>query len=287
MPTATQAKEWSTLKNNEIIILHSKALKPVAEEVTIIYPRLKSELEKILKLKLNFSPTIILEDNHDNFFKMSGHPLVLGFAIPDRSLIVIDYSKVIRKPYSLESIIKHELCHLLLHYYIDEKKLPKWFDEGVAQWVSGGIADILMADHTRLDRAIVTGRYIRIKSLENTFPRKDEYLILAYEESKSIVDYIVSKYGPEGILKIIYSLQKDDNINQAVLASFSMSFDELEKNWYGSVKENTTWLILLTNHLYEILFFFAGVSLIIAYIKILIRKRSLRDEEDSTTEREY
>ncbi|MFC1839278.1 peptidase MA family metallohydrolase [Thermodesulfobacteriota bacterium] len=286
LSTGVQAKEWSTVENKEIIILHSPALKTVAEEMAVIYPGIKSRLEKSLNLKVNFSPIIILEDNHDRFLNMSGHPLVVGFAVPGRYLIVIDYTKMNKNPFSLESITKHELCHLLLHYHIDGDRLPKWLDEGVAQWVSGGLADIVMADHSRLDRAIVTGRYIRIRSLENTFPREEEYLILAYEESKSIVDYIVRQYGPKGLLKVISSLQTGHDINEAVLKSLSITFDELEENWYSALKKNTTWFVLFINHLYEFLFFFAGISLIIAYIRVLIRKRSLKEERD-TPEEDY
>lgn len=249
--------------------------------MAVLYPKLKSQLEKSLNLKVNFSPAIILEDSHESFLKMSGHPLVVGFAVPEKFLIAIDYTRMNKNPFSLESITKHELCHLLLHYYIDEDKLPKWLDEGIAQWVSGGLADIVMADHSRLDRSIATGRFIKIKDLENRFPGQEESLILAYEESKSIVDYIVRQYGPEGILDVIYLLQTGHDIDDAVLKSFSISFDELEKNWYSALKKNATWLMLFLNHLYEFLFFFAGISLIIAYIRILIRKRAPGKEEET------
>jgi hypothetical protein len=286
LSTGAQAKEWSTLENKGITILHGAALKIVAEQMAVIYPGIKSELEKSLNLEVNFSPTIILEDDHDRFLEMSGHPLVVGFAVPERLLIVIDYTKMNKNPFSLASITKHELCHLLLHYYIDRDRLPKWLDEGIAQWVSGGLADIVMADYSRLDRAIATGRYIRIRNLEDTFPGEEEYLILAYEESKSIVDYIVRQYGPRGVLELIYSLRAGHDINEAVLKSFSITFDELEENWYIALEKNATWFVLFINHLYEFLFFFAGISLIIAYIRILIRKRSLREKED-TFEEEY
>ena len=141
LSTGAQAREWSALESRDVTILHSPALKTVAEEMAVIYPGIKSELEKSLSLEVNFSPTIILEGDHDRFLKMSGHPLVVGFAVPERSLIVIDYTKMNKNPFSLASITKHELCHLMLHYYIAGDRLPKWLDEGVAQWVSGGLAD--------------------------------------------------------------------------------------------------------------------------------------------------
>ncbi len=280
--TAAQGMDWSVIENKEVTILHSPSLKNAAEKIAGQYSQIKSDLEKSLGLQLNFSPVIVLEGNHDNFLEMSGHPLVVGFAVPDKLLAVIDYTKTSRNPLSLESITKHELCHLLLHRYIDDGMLPKWMDEGVAQWVSGGFADIVMADHSRLDRAIAAGRYIRIKDLEKTFPWNEEHLILAYEESKSIVDYIVRQYEPDGLLKIIHYLQTGHYINEAVSKSFSISFDELEENWYSALEKNATWTVLFINHLYEFLFFFAGISLIIAYIRVLIRKRALKEEDQTS-----
>ena len=284
--TTVQAKEWRTIQSSEVTILHPPALIAVAEETAVSYPEIKSQLENSLGLEVNFSPVIVLEGSHESFLELSGHPLVVGFAVPERLLIVIDYTRVSKDPFSLESITKHELCHLLLHNYIDEGRLPKWFDEGVAQWVSGGLADIVMADHSRLDRTVASGRYIRLKDLENRFPGEEELLMLAYEESKSIVNYIVRQYGPEGLLNVIYLLKSGNGIGGAVLNSFSISFDELEKNWYSALEKNATWMVLFINHLYEFLFFFASISLVIAYMRILIKKRALK-EEDDTSEGEF
>lgn len=282
LSTGANGKEWHTIENKELTILYTPALKTAAEEMAAIYPGIKSELEKSLNLKVSFSPTIIIEDDHDRFLEMSGHPLVVGFAVPERLLIVIDYTKMNKNPFSLTSITKHELCHLLLHYHIDRNRLPKWLDEGVAQWVSGGLADIVMADHSRLDRAIATGRYIGIRNLEQRFPGEEEYLILAYEESKSIVEYIVRQYGTQSLLELLHSLRAGHNLKEAVMKSLAITFDELEKNWYSALEKNATWFLLFINHLYEFLFFFAGIALFIAYIRILIRKRSLKEDDEYT-----
>ena len=90
LSAGAQAEEWSTVESKGVTILHRPALKTAAEEMAVIYPGIKSELEKSLNLEVNFSPAIILEDDHDRFLKMSGHTLVVGFAVPERFVIVID-----------------------------------------------------------------------------------------------------------------------------------------------------------------------------------------------------
>ena len=101
------------------------------------------------------------------------------------------------------------------------------------------------------------GRYL-LYYLAQNFPGDNEGLMLAYAQSKSIVDYISGEYGPAGIKNLLNSLRAGNDINNAVSMTFRTSFDELEKNWYSDIKKKATWLTLLINHLYEIVFFFGS-----------------------------
>jgi hypothetical protein len=102
-------------------------------------------LENTLEWTIDFKPTIVLVNDSEKFQEMTGNSLIVAYAVSQRNLIVIDHSKMNTKPFSLGSIIKHELCHLLLHDKISKVILPRWLDEGVSQWVSDGIAEIIMS----------------------------------------------------------------------------------------------------------------------------------------------
>ena len=39
----------------------------------------------------------------------------------------------------LRRIVRHELAHLGLAAYVDYRPMPRWFDEGFAEWASGGL----------------------------------------------------------------------------------------------------------------------------------------------------
>jgi hypothetical protein len=284
--TVVNGKELNAIRKDNVIVLYDDDLENAAAAVAQTYPAACEKLEKIIGWDVDFVPTIYLVNTHERFERMSGHSLVVGFAIPERTLIVIDYSKILSDPFSISSIMEHELCHLLLHKNIRRKDLPKWLDEGVSQWASGGIADIIMADISRIDSAVVTDRQIPFKYLTRNFPGDNEGLMLAYAQSKSIVDYMSKEYGSAGIRNLLNSLRAGNDINEAVSGTFRTSFDELEKNWYSDIKNKATWLTLLINHLYEIVFFLASVSLIIGYIKIVIRRRAERYEEDDENDQQ-
>ena len=183
-------------------------------------------------------------------------------------------------PFTLEATLKHELCHLLLHANIKRNDLPKWLDEGVAQWVSGGLADIIMNKKSSvLDESILSGRYIGLKDLAEGFPNDEKYLRLAYEESKNMVEFIIREYGRNGILTLLGHLKEGDEIDSALFKSFSISFAELERRWYNRLKKRVTWLTFLINNLYEILFFLAALILVYGFVRALLRKRSYEEYE--------
>lgn len=275
------AEEKLALRRKEVIVVFDEPLRAAAEEAANIYVVLKKELEKTLGWRVNFRPTVLLIKENETFKKMARSDLVVAFAIPQKNLMVIDYSKMRTDPFSIETTLKHELCHLLLHNHIKKENLPRWLDEGIAQWVSDGIAEIIMNQkRSLLDEAVLSKRYISIRALTNGFPREKKSLMLAYEESKSLVEYMISSFGTEAILMVINHLKEGSELDVALLKVLSISLDELEGRWHHHLKQRITWLTYLINHLYEILFFLAALVVVYGFIRGLRKKRAYKDEEE-------
>jgi hypothetical protein len=275
------AIKTGTLQKSDLTFIFEEGLNHTAEKAVELYPGLKAELERVIGWKIAFRSTVMLIKDNIVFQRMAGNNLIVAFAVPDRDLIVIDHSKMKTDPFTIEAILKHELCHLLLHNYIKRETLPKWLDEGIAQWVSGGLADIIMKQkNSVLDEAILGNRLIGIRALADRFPGEEKHLKLAYAESKSLTEYIISEYGLNGILTVLEYLKDGDNIDSAVSKALSVSFDELEGRWYNSLKKRITWFTFLSNNLYEILFFLAALALIYGFIRVLLKKRAYIDSEE-------
>jgi hypothetical protein len=194
---------------------------------------------------------------------------------------VIDYSKMKTQPFTLETTLKHELCHLLLHHYVKRVNLPRWLDEGICQWVSDGIAEIILDQGgSVLDEAVLSGRYLSIRSLTERFPQEKRLLLLAYAESKSLVEYMISSYGEERVLSILDSLKEGTNVDAAILENLSISLNDLEMEWHQHLKRKTIWLIYVANHLYTILFFLGALAVIYGFIRQIIKKRGYQEKEE-------
>ena len=169
----------------------------------------------------------------------------------------------------------------MLHHHIKEENLPRWLNEGICQWASDGIAEIIMNQKgSVLDEAILSGRYLSIRALTDRFPREKRDLMLAYEESKSLVEYIISLYGREGVLAVLGHLEDGAEVEVAIRKGLSISLNELEARWHQHLKRRITWVTYLINHLYEVLFFLAALTLIFGFIRRLMKKRAYRGEED-------
>lgn len=273
--------EIHSIQSKEMVVLYEGPLANAAREVASVYPSVKGELTETVRWRIDFRPEIVLVKDRESFRRMTGSDLVVAFAVPARNLIVLDTSRVYAKPFTLETTLKHELCHLLLHRNIEGRNLPRWLDEGVCQWASGGIAELADYNNDDLSRAVVSDKLMSMRELDS-FPPDERSLKLAYEESKSFIEYIVGEYGRPGILHMLEYLKEGNSINASVRKSLSISMSELEESWSTYLKRRHTWFYYLSSNIYTIIFSIAAIFTIYGFFRLLQKKRAYmdKDEED-------
>ena len=273
------------LQNDELIVAYESSLEGAAAEMLRIYPDLKQELEKIIGWDLDIKPQVVLVKNTRIFQKLSGNKLFVAFAVPEKNLIVIDYSRMNLHPFSLRVTFKHELCHLLLHRHISKHRLPRWLEEGICQWVSDGIGELFIdKSGSGLDAAIMAGRVLHLRRLARNFPRDKPSLTLAYEQSKSVVNYIDRHYGKGAIPDLLGHLKNGESMEAAATKSLGISSDELEKDWLSHLESTPRWLVYLADNLYGILFFVAALLTILGFIRRIMRRKAWESEEEEDSE---
>jgi hypothetical protein len=274
VPSLLLAAGTPVLDTPQLVVVYDQGLKQTAQQVLAAYLSIKQALESIFQWPLNFRPSLVLINNQKKFRQLAGHELVVAYALPQKNVVVIDYSKMNTSPFTLERIVQHELCHLLLHHHINEDNLPRWLDEGICQWASDGLADILIdAKRTRLPAAILSGSYFDLVKLTHRFPHDKNGLILAYEQSKSVVEFMIRQYGPQGIRNLLDLLRQGVDVESAFENSFAISFEKFEAQWRNHLRSNINWFTYLSIHLYEILFVSAALLTIMGFIRKLHRKR--------------
>jgi len=280
---ATVVAQTQILQNDDIAVVYEPPLKAAAGEVLRIYPVLRQELEGLFGWHLNAGAQVVLVKTNQTFQNLARNNLIVAFAVPDKNLIVIDYSRMSTRPFNLSITLKHEMCHLLLHEHINSGNLAQWVDEGVCQWASDGIAEILMDKNgSGLDAAIMAGQTLRLSRLAETFPGDRRSLTLAYEQSKSVVAFIDRQFGKQAILNILSDLKNGKTLETASMQSLSLTINELENQWLTDIERTPRWLVYLADNLYGILFFLAAVLTVCGFLLRLKRKWRWEDgqEED-------
>lgn len=266
-------------RGSGVVVRYSPALGAAALRLVSAYPGIKSDLQTKLGWKVNFVPVVVLMLRHSEFRKLSQNTLVTAFAVPGQDLIVMDYSKTETTPFDFNSTLEHELCHLLLHRHIQAP--PKWLDEGVAQWVSGGMADIMNPGEKNILRETsLSNRLIPFEALSVSFPDNPRGFLLAYEESKSFLEYIVHEYGAGKLRDVLHLMQEGSTADEAITVSLGQSLDSLQDAWIKSLRRKYSWPSYLADNLFWILFFAAALATFMAYLQVRRRIKNYRDEDD-------
>ncbi|WP_028322342.1 peptidase MA family metallohydrolase [Desulfatiglans anilini] len=267
---------------------YEPGLEERAREVLSAYPAANAELEAVFGWRVTTPPDVLLTADRAAFERSTQSRVIVAFAVPARNLIVMECSRGFEKPFSLETILKHEMCHLLLHSRITEVPLPRWFDEGVCQWATDGVSEIVMDQRAGLlDQAVLSGRLIPLRHLEGGFPLEEYPLRLAYEQSKSVVLYIVERYGREALMGILASMASGAELEEVIERDFLLTPGRFEKEWRDDLRAGVSWLSYLSGHLYEILFLLAALASVYAFVRAWIRKRrylrEMPDDPDDLT----
>ncbi|MDH4230870.1 MAG: peptidase MA family metallohydrolase [Nitrospirota bacterium] len=250
------------------------------QRIAAEYGKNRTEVEAKVGLRLKGKPLVVLTGDNSAFQEMARNKLVTAFAVPEKNLIVIDYSKMDRVPFDLRDTFKHELTHLLLHQNIEASILPKWLDEGVAQWASGGMADIMRTgEKALLQKALLSNHMIPLGDISRTFPGSPSMLVLSYEESKSFVEFLVKRCGEEKLLSVLRDLADRRTAGQAFHENCGVGLEMLEQLWKKSLHREYTWISYAADNIYWLLFFFSALVTMAAWWMAKRRRKNYRDDE--------
>jgi hypothetical protein len=127
---------------------------------------------------------------------------------------------------------------------------------------------------------------LELAKLAHQFPRDKNALILAYEQSKSVVEYMSREYGQQGIRDFLGLLRQGYDFESAFKMRFAITFNTFEDQWRSYLKTNISWFTYLSTHLYEFLFVSAALLTVLGFVRKIIRQRAYsaqeEDDEDIT-----
>lgn len=248
------------------------------------YGQAKTGLEARLGWHVDILPTVMVVGDRERFKAISGRPGIAGFAVPDRMTMVLDYPGAVAAG-TLVPLIRHELCHLLLHRHIPSGLLPRWLDEGVAQWASDGLSELVDGgDRRLLQRAVNAGRHFSLRELDEAFYGSPQTVALAYAQSAGLVRFLVDRFGDRALVRLLEDMGRGVDLDAGVRLAAGISVSEWEALWERSFKTVGARLAALAAHLYPTLFFLMALLTLVAFARYRRRRRAMAAEEEDTTE---
>jgi hypothetical protein len=168
-----------------------------------------------------------------------------GVAIPDERMLVIPAGegRSLVDPEGRRTL-RHEWAHLGLHGYLGLLRVPRWFDEGYAQWASGGFEAM---DAWRLRVLLALGRAPPMDSLTLGWPTAREEARTAYLLSASAVTYLLEPGGERGLELFLDRWRRQRSFDSAMQETFGVTQDAFEEQWRRHVRSRYGWLFVLSH----------------------------------------
>jgi len=165
-----------------------------------------------------------------------------GVAIPAANLLVMPSGE---GPRVLDGegrrTLRHEWAHLGLHGYLGDLLVPRWFDEGYAQWASGGFD---ASEAWRLRVLMALGRAPALDSLTLRWPGGREQAHSAYLLAASAVGYLLESSGERGLTVFLERWRDERSFDVALLRTFGVTPGQFEEDWKQHVRERHGWLLV-------------------------------------------
>ncbi|MEK9502089.1 peptidase MA family metallohydrolase [Gaopeijia maritima] len=164
--------------------------------------------------------------------------------------------------------LRHEWAHLALRQAVPGVRVPRWFDEGFAQWASGWNREELW----RLRLRVALGRTPPLDSLTFRFPLERAAARDAYLLSATTVEYLVEASGEEALGVFLQRWRETGRFDDALRIVYGVGTPQLEEDWREWLEDRYGWVSVLTSSS-------IGWGLLGLVVVLLVRIRRSRDRE--------
>lgn len=197
--------------------------------------------------------------------RLTGREWVGGHANPELGVIMVTAANARTAAVELQERIPHELTHLMLYRATSEayQNLPRWFNEGLAAFMEP-LPDSNEA--VILEEAVANGSTISFSQLCTSVPLDGRQAVLAYVQSRSLLDYIQDEYGNIAISEMVSVLADGADCESVTNRVLALSLAQLNRNWLDTLSPQQTAAQFLRSSGIWILLLLAGFVLMVMFL---------------------
>ncbi len=173
----------------------------------------------------------------------------LAYAIGEAGLVVLLPSRVDARgsvaypDRSLDTVLQHEVAHVLIARAAGRRPVPRWFNEGLAIYAARPWG---IDDRTRLVWATF-GHGPRLADLDDSFRAGSYRSSRAYALSAAFVRYLLDRHGPEVAARILAGLGEDLSFAAAFRRATGSSLAATEERFWSYLDFWHKWMPFLTS----------------------------------------
>ncbi len=271
IPDSLDGEPYSRLTGARVDVYHARLDSLIAREVLgfldtqIPLPGLSDSVPHGVRAVLAHTP--------EAFDELTGGAVPewrAGVAVPHLQMLVVPTHEAgsVLGPEGRRTL-RHEWAHLGLSSELGGLRAPRWFNEGYAQWASGGFD---ASQGWRLRVLLALGRAPPMDSLELRWPSDRSQAEVAYLLSASAITYLLEGSGERGLAIFVERWRSLRSFETAFRVTFGVTSSQFEEDWKKHVKDRYGWLLMLSHS--AVFWMFLALLLL-----FMVRVRKGRDRE--------
>jgi len=236
--------DFRIIKTKHFDVYYYPEFRAVAEESARLAERWYARLSRMLGHELKGRQPLILYSSSPHFQQTTALSGLIGEgtggvteSLKRRIILPVGSS-----PYETDHVIGHELVHAFQYDMTAEggpgvgggmnpglARVPLWFIEGLAEYLSIGSVDphtaMWMRDASRRD-------YIpKIKKMDNP------YKYFPYRYGQALWAYITGRWGDETVSRLMKSVGRVGDLEAVATKVLGISYEQLGKDWQEAYKK--------------------------------------------------
>ncbi len=219
----------------------------VVREIIQILQEAAPVFEKFYQVKIEGLMTILLPFSADQFRHVSPPNLPVwsnGCFLARERTIILKKPKWSGIETPLKQILLHELAHAWFYERFENRQIPLWFQEGLAEYHSSQA--IPMSGGILISNALFSGQLVELTDIDSLSMFSTGRARLAYLESLSAIIFFENLLNKNGMnwLNCLDAISNHD-FETALHLSTGSDYLDFQWKWYRWLQEKYQWFIIL------------------------------------------
>ena len=239
---------WDIVQGEVVDVYYHGPVSRRAKNVLEACDKSVEDISELLGVETNDRISLVMYNNYSEMFDVvvkksqtqAGSLITEGQAFATENVVIMDGGSR-----SSLGVATHEITHIIVARATKDSYLgvPLWLNEGLAEY--GNIEPDSGYDRY-LEWAVDTNRVFPFSSL-NRFPGNPNLTLVAYGQSKSFIEFLVSKYPKENMKNLMKEISSRKSIDESFSSSYGKNLIELEEEWRDTLFSSKNDEILLVN----------------------------------------